>query len=149
MEINRGAHPIGTVLQSMLSVEQFQSLMGIGWVLMNGQSCVGTAYGTYTGFTSVPDARGAFLRCKDHGVGRNSEGDTALGTYQGDSVQNHTHAVNVHYTENGNGAYQGNIQGYGFTGPYGSGGTSTMNSGNASSETRVKNVTVNFFIKVN
>lgn len=57
-----GLNAVGTVQMSMLSLVQFQAVMGTDWVLMNGQNVAGSAYNTLTGNTTVPDAQGRFIR---------------------------------------------------------------------------------------
>lgn len=84
---------IGDFRESMLTLIQFQAINGPGWVLANGQSCVGSYYEEITGNTTVPDARGTVIRGKDNGSGRNSSGDTALGTYQSDQNKSHAHGA--------------------------------------------------------
>ena len=49
------AHPIGGILRADISVAQFQSQMGVGWIQANGQSSVGTAYETLTTNIVVPN----------------------------------------------------------------------------------------------
>ena len=149
MYLDKNPFPVGTVIQSMLSLAQFQGLMGVGWVLMNGQSCTGSTYASITGATTVPDARGTVLRCKDYGVGRNSSGDTALGTYQDDAFQDHQHVSTYDFgDEGGTSRNQGSSAG---TRNWNSRTSlaSQSGSGKTASETRVKNITVNFFIKIN
>ena len=69
-----------------------------------------------------------------------------------DTVQNHSHALNNNgsagYSLGGSGGY-GAFQSYGsMTGVFSTGLTvSDMNSGRIASETRVKSIAVNYFIK--
>jgi hypothetical protein len=121
--------PVGTILTSMLTLTQFQSLAGTNWVLADGSSCTGTAYSSVTGFSNLPDCRGATFRGKSYLSGRNSDGDTALGTYQGDSARI-------------------------ATGTFADGGTyvTRLSAGitaYTANETVMKNITVNIFIKIN
>ncbi len=53
---------VGTVMQSILSLAQFQSEMGTNWVLMDGADVTGSALATLTGNNTLPDATGRFLR---------------------------------------------------------------------------------------
>ena len=111
---------------------------------------IGTAFGAGDGRTTfnVPDLRGLFLRGRDGGAGRDIDrarrtsllpggnaGDN-VGSYQQDEIKAHTHTVWQPY---GNGAANG------------SGAQDvdrTMQSGSTGgSETRPKNVYVNFIIK--
>jgi hypothetical protein len=57
--------PVGTIIQSVLTPQQFQTAMGADgskWRLAAGGDCTGTAYATLTGATTLPDLRGSFLR---------------------------------------------------------------------------------------
>jgi hypothetical protein len=126
--------PVGTVVHSMLTVEQFQLEASDAWILSNGQTCAGSKYAAITGFTTVPDMTGRFLRGKG---ANNPDGDRPLGEYHADKVISHNH------TGGANDAYgydvlpsKGATVGAG-TGYYG---------GN---ETAPKSITVNIFIKIN
>jgi hypothetical protein len=105
---------------------------------------VGSTYAAITGATTVPDMGGRTLRGKNNGNGVNPDGELSLGAIQGDQFGSHTHVV----------------QGYGA----GSAAAFIRNDlgGNANlrnlqpptaasggNETRMKNVTVNIFIKIN
>lgn len=133
--------PIGTIVHSLLTESQFQEKLSTNWVLFDNRSIAGSLLSTLYGSSTLPDARGAVLRGKDHGLGRNPDGDTALGTYQADEYESHSHTIP--YIASG-----------------GSGGTNrdldpnvnpaTMSSGSSGgNETRMKNITVNIFIKIN
>lgn len=45
---------LGDIIFSPLTLAQFQTIHGDGWILANGQSCVGTSYETLTGNKTVP-----------------------------------------------------------------------------------------------
>jgi len=136
---------VGDVRQSMLTEAQFQTYAGEGWVLMDGRSVAGSAYAALTGNNNIPDARGRALRMKDNGAGVNPV-DLALGANQGDAFQSHTHNYDARL-----GSVQGDLVAGSLwlsrfvttqatTGPI---------SGTSDSETRMKNTTVNFFVKIN
>lgn len=57
-----GVMPVGSIVQSILTLIQFQAQVGVDWVLMDGGSIVGSELATITGWTTVPDASGKFLR---------------------------------------------------------------------------------------
>lgn len=132
---------IGDVRTSFLTLAQFQAQMDSTWVLCDGQAVIGSEYESITGQSNIPDLRGRFLRGKDHGAtGVNPDGDLALGSAQSDAFASHQHG-NV-------------LQSVGGVGPVDSGGGSseldfTGATGSAGgNETRPKNVTVNYFIKI-
>jgi len=54
---------LGDIIHSGLTEAQFQALRGNNWVLMNGQSIVGSDFAILTGITTLPDATtgGAFI----------------------------------------------------------------------------------------
>lgn len=118
--------PIGTVIQSMLTTAQFQSIKGTGWVLADGASCAGSSYASITGFLVVPDIRGRVLRGKSYTSGNNQAGDLALGTYQADQSN------------------ASDMTGY-FAPPGGGTNPAVINA----NEVRMKNITVNIFIRIN
>lgn len=136
---------IGEVKASMMTLAQFQAQFGTNWVLADGSSATGTKYATITGSTTLPDCRGVTLRGKNNGSTRNPDGDLALGTYQADMYTSHTHTAPY----NGNGTSGLSNIGYaaGDTNP--AYGTMIANNPSGGNETRMKNVTVNYFIKVN
>jgi hypothetical protein len=138
--------PVGTIRSSMLSLAQFQAEVDGTWMLANGSSCVGTNYATVTGNTVVPDMRGMVPRGKNNGRSdgkQNPDGDVALGTQQDDQLATHSHQLTFHQDSGGGGAPNNNVHGSASINPIVK--TTTSSGGN---ETRMKNVTVNWFIKV-
>lgn len=141
---NESTLSVGTIQQSLLTENQFQSLQGNCWVTMLGQDVTGTDYHSIIGKTSSPNASGKSLR----NVGGNA---TSLGNYQNDAFQGHRHGGKDY--------------------PSGSGGDlltelnySNINTNNAvvkptpdcsngtprtANETKPTNISVNFFIKIN
>lgn len=147
-----GGGAVGDVVASMLTVEQFQALRGTGWVLADGGSYAGSRYAEITGRSSVPDLRGVFLRGKDHG--RNAEdgrgnpgGDFALGDYQPDEVGSHGHEVEIADSTD-IGEQEVPVISEGTTSeeadPH-----NLRTTEDGGSETRPRNVTVNYFIRIN
>jgi hypothetical protein len=149
----------------MLTEAQFQAQNGTGWVLMDGRNVSGSAYATITGSTTVPDARGMILRGKNNGRSdgsQNPDGDSSLGAYQGDNFGSHrhnygpdggtdgTHNRQVVFNSSPTGGSGSSPIGFGqaFNGGGGSGHwMGIYNSGG--NETRMRNITVNHFIKIN
>lgn len=127
--------PIGTVRSSTLTLSQFSAEVDGTWQLMNGGSCVGTAYHTLTGRTTVPDAltEGTFLR--------QAKAGRTIGTYEADELKSHTHTITVGGDGGTNNHPEGTSQ-----------STLATRSGwignTGGDETRPKNTAVNFFIKV-
>jgi hypothetical protein len=150
--------PVGYVERTFLTqAEFFVARNSTDWMLCNGQSCVGTAYGTLTGNTTVPNAQARFFRMKDYGSGHASGGDVAIGTDVGDTYKTHSHAVSVTTDAMAvaNPAIDQSV-----------GGSATarcivpqtfahvlsvspQNNVPGGTESRPENMTVNFFIKVN
>ena len=150
-------NPIGMIVASMLTEPQFQALNGTSWVIADGRSATGSAYATITSSTTIPDLRGRALRGKNNpgtaqgDIGTvlgNADGDLALNTFQYDQYASHTHSFSTF-----------NI-GWGAGGTDFSRGRADTNSPanlwsniglNAAggNETRMKNITVNYFIKIN
>lgn len=156
---------VGTIVHSVLTLAQYQSLAGPGWVLAEGQSIIGSTLHSLTGMTNAPDARGRVLRGKNNGAsGANyNPSELNLGEFQNQgtaknglslSDPGHNHSIPTWFSENGSsGSYAPNVQGYGGAGPYGSAPTSSSGTGvtlgAGDNETRMKNITTNIFIKIN
>lgn len=160
---------VGQIISAMLSETQFQAIHGNNWILSDGRSVAGSSYALASGNTTVPDLRGMALRGKNNGGSalgtrgdgfQNPDGDLALGTLQDHTFSSHNHGGGNHsHTWNSylwyvfsNGAL---IARTGYDN-IGSGQiTETMNasgtiiSTQGGNETRMRNVTVNHFIKVN
>jgi len=132
---------VGEIKISLLSVEKFKSLYGNAWVLMDGANQEGTQYAELTGNKTVPDARGAFLRMYNNGRndGLQNPDEVKLGDYQIDDFKSHTHT----YSDSGGSSrFRYNAAG-------GWEGTPNQQTGaSGGKETRPKNITVNYFIKV-
>lgn len=169
VDADGGSTPVGTVLASLLSEAQFQARNGSGWVLADGRDVTGSAYADLTGAGSVPDLRGLFLRGRNNGRSdgrQNPAGDLALGAFQADQVTDHKHA----HTDGGH-SHGIRVGGYDFFGgpgiDYGPSlnnvsvatsashanisvqGANTPLSGSVGNETRPRNATVNYFVRIN
>lgn len=151
--------PIGQIISAMLTEQQFRAVHGSGWILADGRSTgvAASKYGTVTGATSVPDLRGMVLRGKNNGradAKQNPDGDVALGTYQGDVNKSHNHYsfdsdIDPH-DGNTNWLLTSTAQSGMFRGGFVGGGTRPMvTSTDGGNETRMRNITVNHFIKIN
>jgi hypothetical protein len=151
--------PVGTVIDSMLTLAAFQSQTGTNWILADGSNVAGSAYQTLTSNTNVPDLRGIFTRGKNNGRSdgyQNPDGDLALGTLQSQQFGAHNHPL---WTGSGNGSdYAITLRFGGGFGPNVGGTYSNTNdvaSGNlfmsevGGDETRPTVVTVNKFIRIN
>jgi hypothetical protein len=91
--------PVGTLVHASLTTGQFTAEVDGGtWALADGSSAVGTDWATVTGKTTLPDARGRFLRAKSHASGVNPAGDLALDAVTADTVVSHDHAMNHSHT---------------------------------------------------
>lgn len=142
------------------------NLEQLGWLLCDGGTVnrntyatlydvIGDFWGDGDGNTTfnLPDLRGYFMRGVDHGTGHDpdaldrteitnggSSGDM-VGSYQGDAFTDHTHQFNMFVGDSNNwkkGKPDGGYVGYNQTGSTGSAGQAT--------ETRPKNVYVEFLI---
>lgn len=141
--------PIGSIVSSMLTEAQYQGLYGTGWILMDGRSCAGSAYAAVTGATTVPDARGMVLRGKNNSRAdgnQNPDGDSALGAYQGDQYKSHSHtAKSGTLTTTHTGASGRTASFTDFEAGY----DDSIVNANGGNETRMRNITVNHFIRIN
>ncbi len=96
---------IGDVKYSILDPDDFRKENGDCWILMAGQSIEGSKLGAF-GFSTVPDARGYFLRSYDNRQSIQDRIDKSrifgesVGTVQNDAVRHHTHSYwDVYYME--------------------------------------------------
>jgi len=132
--------PIGTVQASMLDEAEFQAEINNKWILADGRLVTGSDYEALTTENNVPDLRGQFLRGKNNGRvdgEENPGGDLALGDLQQGLVGPHS----IPFESTGSQAFSGII-----STPY---GARVGNSNIGGDETRPRNMTVNYFIKIN
>ena len=152
LHADNGGGAVGDIVASMLTPGEFTAIRGPDWVLADGSSYSSSRYAQITGNPSVPDLRGVFLRGEnyDRPVDKgNPDGDKPTGTYQADMLKQHHHLV-AHGAATV--APPGTIQQVfasppGTSGPLVDPGGVTSDFGGA--ETRPRNVTVNYFIKIN
>jgi len=150
---------IGEIKPSMLTEPQFQALHGDGWILADGRNVAGSKYNSITGFGNAPNPRGRALRGKDNGAGQNPDGDVALGTNQADQFDQHNHGGGNHTHNSANTYRPGDFasmvypvggQNGQFPQTFATGNpNSTVIANNGGNETRMRNTTVNFFIRIN
>jgi hypothetical protein len=165
--VGSGSSSLGDIRQSLLTESQFQAINGTGWVLMDGRSITGSGLATLTGLTTLPDARGVVLRGKNNGRSTatgNPDGDVAVGTFQADQNGAHSHSVVANPHTGGSGGVDQIAafnQGYPYNGlgptsfvvngvetrviPYGR----LLAQSSGGNETRMRNVTVNVFVRIN
>lgn len=149
---------VGDVRQSMLSEAQFQSENGNEWILCDGRDVTGSDYASVTGNTVLPDMRGMFVRGKNNGRvdgDENPSGDLALGTYE-DADANTIDRFDSRVvpgspaqgtaTVPSDGTFSPERLSGGFDGA--DIGFKIAKKGN-DEESRPKNITMNYFIKIN
>ena len=150
--------PVGSIVASVLTPQDFKKFVGSSeiWELADGTKlggnalakivAVGGEYATLNpnNIPTKPNLMGVFLRGRDYAEGpnlRNPDGKVNVGTYQGDQVIAHSHG---HPRPGGD---DGSREGGGRDGWYSHSANQTENFGGP--ETRPRNVTVNFYIRVN
>jgi hypothetical protein len=159
--IENSTEKVGDIKASMLTESQFQSQRTTKWVLMDGRNVSGSDYSVLTGNSTIPDARATVLRMKDNARSLDPAGDPALGSYQADQFAAHRHFVANSANSGTNNAitsgnslstkvynsefdtYADNIFGVSLEPNVG------RSESVGGSETRVKSVIVNYFIKIN
>lgn len=149
------AFQLGDIKISALENAQFQSLHGDCWVLMDGRSVAGKDYSILTGNSTIPDGRGVFIRGKNNGkTGEqsNSAGDLAIGMFESDDNKDHHHGsrtltggVN---NAGGSGLNDAFYTPNGVWWDHGSYQPSSTHARSGSTESRPKNITMNYFIKI-
>jgi hypothetical protein len=156
--------PIGSIVASILNLTDFKKLMpsGESWELADGTSLQitnklaslihqgGPDYAALVlnNTAMKPNLNGAFLRGRDYtpsnkpNAFRNPDGLLLVGEYRGDTFAKHSHQTDQ--VANNDSAHNGTTSNGAW---YGKKGNDTGLAGDT--ETRPKNVTVNFFIRVN
>lgn len=157
--VDDGIEPLGTVIQSILTTTQFQTIKGTKWVLMNGQSISGSDLETLTGISTLPNLVG------NKAFSRQSDTDGNITTFEQDAInfQDFTFLTDiVNGPGPGSDTYDFITKGSvsrtatglpGYTGPNESSSTAYQffksNTGRPENETRPTNFYFNFFIKIN
>lgn len=159
-QYNNATHQIGDVKQSVLTTTQFSGIHGDCWRLMDGSSIVGSDLSNLTGKQNVPNAttEGTFFRQLPQGS------DRTIGDFQADENKEHNHIQSPHFhydsTGYGGGGYWGSTQlgaGNSFfnhSDGFASNANKTnsvtaINQNSGGAESRPKNISLNFFIKIN
>jgi hypothetical protein len=150
-------NPVGMFVESMLTESQFQALNGTSWILADGRSVAGSKYATVTGLTIAPDARGLVLRGKNNGrsTATGDPTERVLGSYQGDGYRAHSHPNQFGDSMLGKRIIVDGISlgtSVAVSGGPQSGQMANMGAGDVganASETRMRNLAVNIFIKIN
>lgn len=162
--------PVGTVIHSLLPEPDFQEEMGTEWVLLDGRPLARTdelstfldGFQGPAGNILLPDAQGKFLRMMDYRnrSQRDVDGDPEVnripGGYQSDLFQGHHHEAYARDDAGTGGVGSigplnrrsvgtGAVVSDGIGGAITDGTSGTPRSG---SETRVRNIAVNLFVKV-
>lgn len=141
--------PIGSVIYSMLTEEQFQGQTSEGWVLADGRDCSTSDYALLTGNTTVPDLRYVFIRGKANGrvINPPADEEITLGDYRGDTFQDHKHVISASRLEKTGGPLvHDDGSEYVINGTNTTDGSQTVG---AAYETKPKNVTLNAFFRIN
>lgn len=150
--------PVGTIISSVLDQTEFAKQAGdpatfdlitSKWTLADGKLVSGSHYAEVRANAPVPDLRGVFLRGKNNGRpdGRGNPQELGLGEYQDDQFQDHVHQ----YNRGGN--VQNGTELYAF--PANANGgierapTNFIIQGKHGDETRPRNVTVNYYVRIN
>jgi len=142
--------PVGTIVASSLTPREFAKASGdpdnlevtkSRWTLADGKSVAGTTYATIRGEIPIPNLCGVFLRGKANK--RAGIDEIALDEYRPDTVGYHQHSAQV--------ANPGVIAGGGivYGGSTRTEGTTALIAAWPGPETVPKNVTVNYYIKIN
>jgi hypothetical protein len=150
--------PVGSIVASLLPEDQFAKEVGdpptfdlnkSKWTLANGKPVSGTRYAELTKNAPVADLRGVFLRGKNNGRadGRGNPQELTLGDFQDDQLQDHVHEYNRGAnTPSGTELYAlpANTNAGTPRAP-----TNFIIQGKHGDETRPRNVTVNYYVRIN
>ena len=155
--------PVGSIVPSMLNENQFKAQVGdpstfssssSKWTLADGRAISGSTYSTVASQPNAPDLRGMFLRGLNAGRSDGNQdpegGSRTIGNYQADQVRSHNHnngsfdrlmIANGLYTTNGAVDNTGPPEVNLFT-------SATINAFGGT-ETRPRNIAVNYYIRIN
>lgn len=137
-------------MASVLAEKDFQQANGDGWALCQGQSIAGSKLADATGAKTVPDLRGVFLRGRNDGrfptTGKTAVAEHELGAYTPDSVGPHQHKIMVPGEESqpAGADISSTISPHAAVEE-----SSLVRSYDGATETQPKNVTVNYYCKIN
>ena len=167
---------VGTVITSVLDYDHFSKLNGdplvidtkvSAWVPADGRDIPNSVLAGLTGQTKAPDLRGRFLRGLNtiYNIGQPTliistadEDDPSSnrkpGEFQGDSFRNHAHAASGHINgsvcgSNGTHDVDGGGSKWNCDPNFGDHNVIVSIQPFGSSETRPKNVSVYYYIKIN
>lgn len=90
--IHNGPESIGTIVRSVLTEAQFQTIRGAGWVRMEGQDITGSDLAVLTGNTILPD----YINSEASGYQVGNEGD--LEAFQSSQNKAHNHSILTGFT---------------------------------------------------
>lgn len=142
---NIGSGQIGDVKYSVLNEIKFREVNGDGWILMKQQDISNTTLCRETGYCTLSDARGVFIRGMNSDRERDTgdpEGNRPVGEYQSDMLQKHDHG----YSTGGiwNRSWRGDD-----SGPKTAYAKSSVTTATGGSETRPRNIALYVYIKIN
>ena len=157
-------NPVGMVVHARLTEPQFQALNGTAWVLYDDRDITGSKLAGITGVNTLEDARGLVLRGKNNSRvdgDQNPDGDVALGTFQDHQQFSHNHGGGSHTHQQRANVFTGSGAGF-ASAPYAPNTTSSSPSAQSTNgpsttvigtdggnENRMRNLTLNTFIKIN
>jgi hypothetical protein len=165
---------VGDIKESVLTEAQFKSLLSpaeqLKWALADGRDVTGSAYAALTGQSKIPDLRGAFLRMAGRNNAHTGWDGGNLNAFNDDTTRrprsdftggtsttgSHSHTVRTTadessrgYITGGAGSWLEDVSGNNAMYPAGNHSHSVTINGGGDSETKPKNYTVNYFIKIN
>lgn len=138
--------PVGSLIHAALTESQFQTLTSTGWILADGRNVSGSDYALVTGNSTVPDARGIYMRGKNNGRSTgtgDTSGEVGLGTYQADTFKAHTHTISATLLTD-TGGDLATDDGSELARP-----TQTVTGSTGNPETRSRAIVTNIFIRIN
>lgn len=151
------ANPVGTIIASGLAQSQMDAAIGKSnvYVIAKGQDVTGSKYHEITGNSTAPDLEGRFLRGIDatNGTTRDPDGARAFGNVQEDAFQGHHHLDGFVLGKNASnstpywGASVAVFADRNYIGDPITDGTN--GAPRTSSETRPKNISVYYYIRIN
>jgi hypothetical protein len=143
--------PVGTIIASLLTPAEFAKETGdpdnfdvikSNWTLADGKTVSGTRWASLRANAPVPNLCGIFLRGKNNGKREGIE-EIPLGDYRADTVGPHNHDLKLsNPTLPGGGLLWDGGKGH-------SQGPSDLIFPSSGAETQPKNVTVNYYVKIN
>lgn len=165
--IEENSVPVGTVIPSMLPPDVFSKSYGDSWALADGRTVsISTKYYKLTNSSHIPDLRGNFIRGMNHGISADPDANRVVGGFQNQGtrlpanqftgttnaggIHTHTYSAPIPYNAGAGNHQRAKPAGETRTTDQAGNHAHTVTiTGGGDVETRPRNISMYFYIKVN